>query len=150
MATLHCTLHWNKILLGTKFHIQKLLPGVSKLTNFVSSSFHCWYTVNMLYVKMIGGHHCVISAFSVWPHHLLTLFQGFGIHCSQNLQGEWVIPKRQPVVVLFSGRGPESYTYTHADQATDTSHWITPWQCPHVPNTAKPMYWTVSSPDPFI
>jgi len=50
MNTLHCTLYWNKILLETKFQIQKLLSGVSILTNFVSSYFHCWYIVNMLYV----------------------------------------------------------------------------------------------------
>jgi len=81
----------------------------------------------MLYVKIIGGHHWVISAFSVWPHNLLKLFQHFGINCSQNLQGQWVIPKTQPVVMLFNGRGPESDTYTHGDQATDSAHWITPW-----------------------
>lgn len=150
MTTLHCTLYWNKILLGTKFQIQKLLPGVFTLTNFVSSSFHCWYIVNMLYVKIIGGYHCVISAFSVWPHHFLKLFQRFSIHCSQNLHGQWVIPKTQPVVMLFNGRGPESYTYTHGDQTTNTSCWITPWQCPQLPTTAKRMYWTVSSTDSSI
>jgi hypothetical protein len=44
----------------------------------------------MLYVKIIGGRHCVISDFIVLPHHLLKLFQRFGIQCSQNLQGHWM------------------------------------------------------------
>jgi hypothetical protein len=99
----------------------------------------------MLYVKIIGGHHCVISAtlfveaIPAFWQTLQSKSSGSMSHTKETTSGCAIQWKRARVLHIHTWRSD------HRHFPLDNTMTM-----PHLPTTTKPMYWTVFSADSFI